>query len=380
MPKETIRYYEFSPFRIDIASRALLRDGVPVALTPKAFDLLLVLLEHAGTVLSRDDLLKLVWSSASVSPNIVSVNMTALRKALEDDADESKYISTVPRRGYRFVAKVREVYDDSDLPGAGSVRRVESPLLLGILSEQTRETLERHRWHILIACGIYACHYMIAVLLEIAYKFDVYGTKAIITAPIFFSWILITSVWGVAVVLNASRSYGLALCAGVFVSAAIVAFFGAWLVLPHIPVTEAKFQTFAAPAAYLKDIAYILPIALLFLIVPSHFVSALELQIEQGRAREVFELLSGNEASIRPAATIYLKTWVLGTLLTGWVAYSLPARAHLFDNLLPNPYLSLFEVLHQTRTMLQFALGLYCIAWYYRELNHLKSEAGSAIQ
>lgn len=149
---------------------------------------------------------------------------------------------------------------------------------------------------------------------------------------------------------------------------------GAWFVLPDVPVTEAKFQTYAAPAAYLKDIAYILPLALLFLLVPFHLVAVLEQEIKQGRHEDVLKLLTGRKLSIRPAGTIYIKFWVLGSLLAGLFAYSLVARAHLFDNLLPSAYLGLFGVLHQSRTILQFAFGLYCLGWYYWALNRLKSK------
>jgi hypothetical protein len=218
---------------------------------------------------------------------------------------------------------------------------------------------------------------MITLLLEVAYRFDIYGAKAVAFAPLFFCWVLITSVWGLVIVLKTvleGKSYGLALGVAIFVVGAMSAFLGAWFVLPHAPITEARFQTFAAPAAYLKDIAYVLPIALLFLLVPFHFVTVLEQEIKQGKAKAMFELLSGNKRSIRPAGTIYIKIWVLGALLVGWAAYSLLGRAHLFDNLLPSPYLGMFELFHQTRTMLQFALGFYCIAWYYWALNRLKSK------
>ena len=381
MAKNIKRFYEFGCFQIDITNGQLLRDGVAVPLTPKAFELLVVLVKHAGEVLGKDELLKLVWSDSSVSSNIVSVNMTALRKALEDDADESLYIATVHRRGYKFVAKVKEVTIDSSDPSEqalGYDQVTDSPFRTFPTNINQMILIFRgYHWHIMASCVIYASHYMVAVLLEVAYKFDVYGTRAMIAAPIFFCWIFITSVWGLAVALKLAlrgKGYGLALGVSVFVGAAMVAFLGAWFVLPHTPVTEAEFQTYAAPAAYLKDIAYIFPIALLYLIVPFHFVAVLEQEIKQGRAKEVFELLSGSKLSIRPAGTIYIKTWVLGSLLAGWVAYSLFAREHLFGNLLPSPYLGLFEVFHQTRTILQFALGLYCMAWYYWALNHLKSK------
>lgn len=382
MAKNIKHFYEFGCFQIDLTNGQLLRDGVPVPLTPKAFELLVVLVKHAGEVLGKDELLKLVWPDINVTPKIISVNMTALRKAIEDDAEASQYIVTIPKRGYKFVAEVREVTSnpaelpdqEPELDQVAASRFYTFPININ----QITGTFRGHHWYILAGCGIYASHYLTAILLEVTYKFDIYGTKALIAAPIFFCWILITSVWGLAVASKAAlrgKGYGLALGVSVFVAAAIVAFLGAWFVLPHTPVTEAKFQTYAAHAAYLKDIAYILPIALLFLIVPFHFVVVLEQEIKQGRANDVFESLSGSRLSIRPAGTIYIKIWVMGSLLTGWVAYSLPARAHLFDNLLPSPYLGWFEVLHQTRTILQFALGLYCMAWYYWALNRLKKAA-----
>jgi len=108
--------------------------------------------------------------------------------------------------------------------------------------------------------------------------------------------------------------------------------------------------------------------------VPFHFVAFLEQEIKDGKAGAVLEVLTGSKLSLRPAGTIYIRPWVLGSLLVGSVVYFFPARAHLFDNLRPSPYLSLFEVFHQTRTMLQFGLGLYCLAWYYGALNRLKSK------
>lgn len=104
MAKKVKHFYEFGPFRIDVANGLLLRNGVPIPLTSKALELLLVLIENAGEVLGRDELLKLVWPNTNVSRNIVSVNMAALRKALGDGVDGNIYITTVPKRGYQFVA------------------------------------------------------------------------------------------------------------------------------------------------------------------------------------------------------------------------------------------------------------------------------------
>jgi DNA-binding winged helix-turn-helix (wHTH) protein/tetratricopeptide (TPR) repeat protein len=105
--------YEFDNFCILTAERVLLRDGKPQALPPKVFDILLVLVEHSGHLVEKAELMDQVWPETHVEENNLTVNMSALRKALGEDR---KYIETVPRRGYRFVAGVRKVTDEKTEP------------------------------------------------------------------------------------------------------------------------------------------------------------------------------------------------------------------------------------------------------------------------
>jgi Tol biopolymer transport system component/DNA-binding winged helix-turn-helix (wHTH) protein len=99
--------YEFGPFVIDARSRILLKDGVTVRLTPKAFDILLVLVQHASQVVEKEQLLKEVWAGVYVEEGSLSHNIHGLRKVLGDDSSEPRYIETIPKRGYRFVAPVK---------------------------------------------------------------------------------------------------------------------------------------------------------------------------------------------------------------------------------------------------------------------------------
>src|SRR5882762_4435665 len=103
--------YDFGEFQLDPIERILLRDGQAVALTPKAFDLLLVLVENNGRTVHKDELMKRVWPNSFVEEANLSVNMTALRRALGEGPDDHRYIETVPRRGYRFIAPVTEQRD-----------------------------------------------------------------------------------------------------------------------------------------------------------------------------------------------------------------------------------------------------------------------------
>ena len=104
--------YEFGPFRLIPEERQLLRDNQPVPLTPKCFDLLVVLVENTGHLVEKDQLLKRIWPNSFVEEANLSVNMSALRRALGEGPNEHQYVETVPRRGYRFVAGVTERWDD----------------------------------------------------------------------------------------------------------------------------------------------------------------------------------------------------------------------------------------------------------------------------
>src|SRR6202040_3604324 len=120
--------YEFGTFQLDPPERLLLCDGQPIPMPPKAFDLLVVLVERSGHLVEKDELLKAVWPGSFVEEGNLSVTVSALRKALNDDRGLHKYIETVSKRGYRFVADVREVGEperasnlprEIELPGVG---------------------------------------------------------------------------------------------------------------------------------------------------------------------------------------------------------------------------------------------------------------------
>src|SRR5262249_38105797 len=103
--------YRFGPFRVDPAKRRLWRDDQLVPLTPKAFDTLLVLVERAGQVVEKEEILKAVWPDTFVEEATVAQNVSTLRKARGDISETPTYIATAPRRGYRFLETVTQVVD-----------------------------------------------------------------------------------------------------------------------------------------------------------------------------------------------------------------------------------------------------------------------------
>jgi DNA-binding winged helix-turn-helix (wHTH) protein/TolB-like protein/lipoprotein NlpI len=117
--------YRFGPFLLLPSERMLLRDSEPIALAGKAFDLLVALVSQPGHLLTKDELLRRVWPGLVVEEVNLSVNMSAIRKALDCAPDAADWIETVPRQGYRFKAPV-EVEDVATLKQVRP-RGVESP-------------------------------------------------------------------------------------------------------------------------------------------------------------------------------------------------------------------------------------------------------------
>ena len=100
--------YTFGPYQLEAQERVLRRDGQPVTLPPKDLETLFVLVERAGHIVEKEELLEKVWPGVFIEEGNLSRHVFNLRQVLGDSPDGRKYIETIPRRGYRFVASVRE--------------------------------------------------------------------------------------------------------------------------------------------------------------------------------------------------------------------------------------------------------------------------------
>ncbi len=112
--------YEFGPYRLDASARVLLRDGAVVPLTPKALEILAVLVKHRGELVTKEELMTAVWPDTFVEEGSLTQNISILRKVLGPDAEGRPYIETMAKRGYRFAAPVREVEPGAGRPAAAS--------------------------------------------------------------------------------------------------------------------------------------------------------------------------------------------------------------------------------------------------------------------
>ncbi|HEY9286020.1 MAG TPA: winged helix-turn-helix domain-containing protein [Pyrinomonadaceae bacterium] len=133
MTEQAQEVYEFDPFHLDAARRLLLRNSRPVRLTAKAFDVLLLLVRQAGEVVAKETFMRAVWPDSFVEDSNLTVSISVLRKALGDSYGEPKYIETVSRRGYRFVARVRRVLDAGLPPQSTLVTAAGDFRLLAVL-------------------------------------------------------------------------------------------------------------------------------------------------------------------------------------------------------------------------------------------------------
>ena len=116
--------YSFGPFTVEAASLRLLRGDEQIPLPPKAFDTLLILLRNHRRVVTKDELMHLVWRDAFVTEDSLSQTISTLRRVLADDSNQPQFIVTVPRRGYRFMAPVTELTP----PPVQEVKRVNAGL------------------------------------------------------------------------------------------------------------------------------------------------------------------------------------------------------------------------------------------------------------
>jgi TolB-like protein/DNA-binding winged helix-turn-helix (wHTH) protein/Tfp pilus assembly protein PilF len=120
MDRQDNYLYEFGPFRLDPKEHTLLRDGRPIPLRPKVFDLLLVLIENRGHLVDKEQLMSVVWQEQFVEEGNINKNVSMLRRALGEGDNGQQFIETVPKRGYRFIGDVRKVKTD-EAPAAQNI-------------------------------------------------------------------------------------------------------------------------------------------------------------------------------------------------------------------------------------------------------------------
>jgi DNA-binding winged helix-turn-helix (wHTH) protein/tetratricopeptide (TPR) repeat protein len=123
MTENTDPIYQFGPFLLDTSEQRLLRDDKAIPLPPKVLDTLIELVKNSGHILTKDKLMSAVWGETFVEDSSLTRNISLLRKALKE-GEQEKYIETVPKRGYRFVAPVTMVSRNGIAPAVSEVNNL----------------------------------------------------------------------------------------------------------------------------------------------------------------------------------------------------------------------------------------------------------------
>ncbi len=340
--------YKFAEFTLHPAKRILLREGEEISLIKRDFEVLLLLIENSPQFLSKDHIMNSVWGDTIVNENSIEKAITSLRKTLGDDPYKPRFIKTVSKQGYAFIHDVDKKDENVPIPN------FEKPIF--------QKSFSRHTAYILSSSLLYGLLFWIALLLEIAYQFDRFGTTALWLGLPLVLWIAAASFAGLTLTRNAVRRekpnaffVGLAF----FVGGAISACLAMSYFLPNEPITAASFQTQPAFAAFLKNsLIYFLPLGVVFILIPFHFIC-----VQQSEISKTSTFAGKAAVNLRPSFLFGL--WLFAAV------YSIVSTFHLLDNLLPGQFHNLFVSLVFLRFFIYFGLGLVGLLWYnfQRSLN-----------
>jgi DNA-binding winged helix-turn-helix (wHTH) protein len=371
-------FYDFEGVRLYPRRAELLRlsDGATFSIRPKERDFLKVLLDRAEETVAYEDLQRIVWPEVVDSQSAIRTMRETKRTldALLRDVIKSPnhIIKTVVNEGYGIRTVVIASKDQpSLLPATCNEVETERPL-----TELKRPILTN--WRLGISCGLYSLMFAAALPLEVAYKWDLLGRMVMfLTVPVFV-WMLSTSTLGLKIderLTMKGKKGGLAAAVGSFVTATILLLAGLSFFLPAVPITEASIQPYPAQAAYLKDAGSFLILAFFFLLLPSHFLFALQHALVSGPREESPGVLREQLITAVARRTLYPRFWFLSMLLILFALIALAGTAHLLDHLKPGPHMNLFVKLLYLRGILYFGLGMFCLMGYYRVISRFRSEA-----
>jgi hypothetical protein len=274
----------------------------------------------------------------------------------------------------RLAESVRALREDKEL--LQSFSPVEVGSMFGYSTRLTWP-FAGHARHVAAASTLYGLLYGIALLMEVAYAFNLYGSTALRLLPLVFLWIAGTTAAGLYLCgrrIARGLGNGIIVCTVVPVLAATVLFVALLFFLPAHPITKAEFQTYSAQAAFLKWIAYGIPSAIFFLVLPFQFIVRLQRELSADLHAYVLAIVSGDNRAAPPRGSLFLRPWALWVILLAALVFSVTGSAHLLDALKPSQFSNLFVFLVQLRWMLYMAFGIECLIWYGHMINELRRE------
>lgn len=273
----------------------------------------------------------------------------------------------------RLSAAVRLLRTDKSLRDA--VSGADLAALVGI-SAKYDLSFFGHLRHVLLTSALHALNYVFILFIEVAYGFDTYGTGAFKIAPLIFLFMFLASVGSFALderLIRRGRPSSLWPNL-TLVASAIVLYFGVCLFLPNHPIIHVTVTAYSAQTSYLKDVLFIVPMSILFLLRPFHFIGSMQRQLAKGQHHAALNLLRNEKNALPPRGLAFPSTKVLIAVILVAVLYVVPGAFRLFDMLVPGPYTSLFSKLILVRWVFYFTFLGEALLWYRSSITELKRE------
>lgn len=387
------RFFDFDGIRFfpETSELVSLSGGETRPLREKEAQLLETLIANAGKSVSKKEISEKIWGKTSgfedLSQTITQTKYTLVQKIKRMQQTKNLIvIESEGKDGYRFTApfqegrlELRENEFDSPaeesedgLPKEETVEndlKIQSIPLSNLKVAKSPNNLS----FILSAATLYALLYVVALFLELAYRVDEYATFLAVAAPVVFVWMFSVSAMillrGWDLTRHGKTGVGGGFLAFGFVGNCLVLYLGLSFFLPATAVTEMDFSSQTASAALLKNFIYFLFLAGFFLLIPFHYVAALQHEIETGSRKKA---VLNRKMLIAPRGAILLKPFWLGFILLATLIVSFIATMDLLTHLKPSPYQNLFTQLILLRGLLYFSLAGFCLLWYTHQINLCK--------
>jgi hypothetical protein len=260
---------------------------------------------------------------------------------------------------------------------------VMTPEVLGVLgmSGALDRLMAGHGRYVLLASALYALLFAIPVVAEVAYQFDRFGRLAVLLAPPVFLYVAVTAlaafwidVWAIRAGTN-----GFTRSLAVLVLATVVLCLLLLPLLPSAPTVAASFQTYPVRLGYLKSVFYAWLAGPLLVLWPFHFVVTMQAHLAGGRYAQILGVLNRDKTALPPRNTPFIPVWVLVWYVVGLFAFNYFGLTHLFENLQPGPYMSLFMTVVLIRVTAWLLLAVIAVLWYANSLTELKRECQAVL-
>ncbi len=275
---------------------------------------------------------------------------------------------------HHLQAVVSEIRHDKQL--TRPISSVDIVPLLGI-SGRIEEILGGHWWFALLASTAYGLLYALALVAEVAHEFDRFRGLAFAGGAGLAMWFAGTLVAALAVdwrLVRRGSSRGLSVGALVALGAAAVGVAIVMAMLPEQPIVRMSVQAHTAEAGVLKAFKYFVPLALVFILMPFHFVVTCQYELHSGRHRLLWPVLVRDRTAVAPRGTIVPRPGVLAAVLLASALYAFMSTSYLLDHIVLGAYTNLFTNLTHFGVALFFTIGFGALGWLYRCLNELKRE------